>query len=93
MIADLELFEREMQMSDNNDEEAIRELLLAMPEEGWMRGRGPHQETLHALLDSGSRLIAENVMPEQDGPPIEWLVRLTPAGIAQAQNWRNTKPS
>jgi hypothetical protein len=70
------------------EEQAVRDLLLAMPEDGWMRGRGPHQKTLHAMLDEGSSLVAENIMPEEDTPGIQWLVRLTPAGIAHAKALR-----
>jgi hypothetical protein len=60
---------------------AIHDLLRAMPPKGWMIGCGSHRDTLMLLLDRGSSLIEENVMPEDDIELPVWMVRLTPAGL------------
>ncbi len=62
--------------------EALRALFLAMPPDGsWMRGTGIHSPNLMMLLDENSPYVEERVMPDDKTNQVEWMVRLTDAGI------------
>ncbi|WP_158741938.1 hypothetical protein [Acidisphaera sp. L21] len=73
--------------SDQTVEISLQTLLYAFPRAaGWMPGAGKYSAMLTTLLDSGTTLIEEILMPSVDDASVEWLVRLTPKGIVERAN-------
>jgi hypothetical protein len=74
-------------MKDHPVEISLQSLLYGFPRAGgWMPGAGKYSALLTTLLDSGTTLIEEALVPSGDGEAVEWVVRLTAKGMVERAN-------
>jgi hypothetical protein len=58
----------------------VQELLAWLPRDGsWVLGAGPYADIISQMLDEGTELVEEEVMPEDGGGA--WRVRLTETAL------------